>query len=204
MKKLSVTVTLLIGMIVLIYGKSTTATTHTIQFGGSVGYAYSPSSFTASVGDTVLWEGSFSMHPLSSTSVPSGAKTWQVANGSSFSYPITTAGSYKYQCDLHYSLGMVGSFTVSGSTALLRTDGTKKAADAVLFSSGGRSFLRLNIQTTGLVNGTIYSVDGRKTATVVNSHFGPGVYTILLPNVGNRVNIVKVSIDNRELIRTVL
>ena len=55
------------------------ATTHVVQFGGTFGFTYSPNSLNVSEGDTVQWEGDFSMHPLSSTSVPVGASSFNQA-----------------------------------------------------------------------------------------------------------------------------
>jgi plastocyanin len=93
------------------------ATTHIIQFGGAFGFAYSPNSLTVSVGDTIVWQGDFGVHPLSSTSVPPGAASFHNTSGTSFSYRVTAAGTYNYQCDVHFGIGMVGSFT-----AVIATD----------------------------------------------------------------------------------
>ena len=54
-------------------GSVTHATTHTINFGGNLGNAYSPTPLNVNVGDTITWVGSFSFHPLQSFHVPSGA-----------------------------------------------------------------------------------------------------------------------------------
>lgn len=94
------------------------ATTHVIQFGGSLGENYSPKSLAVLVGDTVEWVGDFSMHPLSSVSVPAGAASFHQGSGSTFSYPVTLAGSYQYQCDFHFSLGMVGGFAATTPTGI--------------------------------------------------------------------------------------
>ena len=53
------------------------------------------------------------MHPLSSASVPSGAQSFHQASGSVFFYFVKVAGTYKYQCDFHFSIGMTGSFVTS-------------------------------------------------------------------------------------------
>ena len=84
---------------------------HVIQFGGTLGLVYSPSSFSVAVGDTVRWEGDFTTHPLSSTSVPAGAATWHNGMGTVFDYVVTVPGSYDFHCDNHFLLGMVGSFS---------------------------------------------------------------------------------------------
>jgi len=94
------------------------ATTHVVQFGGAFGFSYSPKSFNCSVGDTVKWEGSFSSHPLTSTTIPAGAASWHVVNGSTFIYAVTAAGVYNYICDFHVGSGMTGQFTASPATSV--------------------------------------------------------------------------------------
>jgi plastocyanin len=90
------------------------AVTHTVQFGGTTGNVYSPKSFIANIGDTVKWTGNFTMHPLSSTTIPSSATAWHMGSGTTpYEYVIKVGGTYNYQCDTHVSIGMIGSFTVS-------------------------------------------------------------------------------------------
>src|SRR5947199_317323 len=79
------------------------------------GLTFSPSSFTASVGDTVNFVWGSGTHTTTSTSVPTGAATWNApisSSHTSFDYIIKIGGTYKYQCNFHVSMGMVGSFTV--------------------------------------------------------------------------------------------
>ncbi|MBI5475938.1 MAG: T9SS type A sorting domain-containing protein [Ignavibacteriales bacterium] len=95
------------------------ATTHIIQFGGSFGFAYSPNNISVAVGDTIQWQGSFALHPLSSTIIPSGTSGWHVSSGSTFSYVVAQPGTYNYQCDVHSTFGMVGSFTASSAVHLI-------------------------------------------------------------------------------------
>ena len=93
------------------------AKTWTIHFGGKDGspkYGYSPKELNVQVGDTIVWEGDFAMHPLSTVSIPSGAKAINsVSEGTSYSYTVQVAGNYSYQCDSHTDHGMVGSFSAS-------------------------------------------------------------------------------------------
>lgn len=107
-------------IVLILSATSIRATTHVVNFGGSLGNTYSPSSFSASVGDTVQWVGSFSVHPLSSTTIPANAATWHVAAGNSFSYRIAVAGQFNYKCDVHP--GMIGSFTVSATRVIGHVD----------------------------------------------------------------------------------
>jgi plastocyanin len=108
--------TLVIGILFILplSGLSLAATNHVIQFGGSLGFAYSPKSLAVVVNDTVTWVGDFGFHPLSSTTIPAGATPFSNGSGSSFKYVVTVAGTYDYQCDNHgVTDGMVGSFTAS-------------------------------------------------------------------------------------------
>jgi plastocyanin len=89
------------------------ATTYTILFGGSVGFAYSPNSLSVSVGDTIRWSGSFATHPLVSTTIPPDAAPWSNSSGTEFRYVVELPGTYNYKCDVH--VGMVGSFTAAAT-----------------------------------------------------------------------------------------
>jgi plastocyanin len=89
------------------------AATHTITFGGAAGFNYQPSSLQAVIGDVIVFQGNFGSHPLSSVSVPSGADSFTQTSGSAdFSYTVSVEGEYNYQCNFHFSSGMIGSFTV--------------------------------------------------------------------------------------------
>ncbi len=80
------------------------------------GITFSPKTFTAVVGDTVNFVWGSGTHTTTSTSVPTGAVTWNApisSSHTSFQYVITKSGTYNYQCNFHVSMGMVGSFTVS-------------------------------------------------------------------------------------------
>ena len=85
----------------------------------ATGITFSPSSFTANIGDTVhfVWANASTNppHTTTSTSVPLGAATWNASlnsSSTSFNYVIRLSGTYKYQCNFHVSMGMIGSFTV--------------------------------------------------------------------------------------------
>lgn len=82
--------------------------------------SFTPSTFTANVGDVVMWTLTGGVHNVTSASVPGGAASFSSGNlttvGQTFSYTITTAGTYGYQCTLH--TGMVGGFNVTATTIL--------------------------------------------------------------------------------------
>jgi plastocyanin len=97
----------LITIVFLLLTQQIFATTYVIQFGGTVGMKYSPDSLNAKVGDIIRWEGSFSSHPLVSTSVPSGATPITVSTGVSFEYTLMKSGDYRYWCDIHQFKGVL-------------------------------------------------------------------------------------------------
>ena len=160
------------------------ATTHVVQFGGALGYVYSPSSFNAAVGDTVIWEGDFSMHPLISTSVPSGAQTWQSTSGTSFSYRIAIAGPYAYQCEIHYTLGMIGSFTATGSAvkydALPSHSVFAMDVQLAVRQVSGLPLVVFNVPKSGQVTIRVFDLSGRQQATVFDQSVSAGSYSLPL------------------------
>ncbi len=159
------------------------ATTHVVQFGGSFGITYSPNSLSVSVGDTLKWEGDFSMHPLSSTSVPAGAQSFHEGSGSVFIYPVTVAGTYQYQCDVHFSLGMVGSFTASPATAV-ENGRISYRPDAFSLKQNfpnplnPSTVISYQIATSSHVTLNVYNVLGEEVATLVNETEEPGEYSV--------------------------
>lgn len=80
-----------------------------------------PSTVTIALGDTVRWSWVSGNHTTTSSSatIPSGAATWNSNINSSttfFEYKPTVAGTYNYVCTPHASMGMTGSFIVTGCT----------------------------------------------------------------------------------------
>lgn len=173
-----------LSLIVLLCSATTVqATTHVVQFGGSFGITYSPNSLSVSVGDTLKWEGDFGVHPLSSTSVPAGALNFLQSSGSVFSYVVTVAGTYQYQCDVHFSLGMVGSFTASPATGIengrisFRPDAfsLKQNYPNPLNPS---TVISYQIATTSYVTLKVYNVLGEEVAALVDETEEPGEYSV--------------------------
>lgn len=87
-----------------------TATTATIEFGGTHGNAYVPSCAMVKVNQPITFEGDFSVHPLSQTS--GAAVIPHTTSGTSLTFSIPTAGTYDYQCDNHHAAGMTGAIKV--------------------------------------------------------------------------------------------
>lgn len=92
------------------------ATTHIVIVAD---FTFNPQSFNMATGDTVMWMWSSGSHTTTSTTIPTGASSWDnpiTSSSTSFSYKATIAGTYNYQCTPHASMGMVGNFVVTGST----------------------------------------------------------------------------------------
>lgn len=108
--------TLLKKSILLIAGISFISLAHATKHVVTVqNFMFSPSSFSATVGDTVEWEWVNGGHTTTSTSVPAGAASWSNPMNSSsttFKYVITKAGTYNYWCAIH-TTAMEASFTVT-------------------------------------------------------------------------------------------
>jgi plastocyanin len=168
----------------LLFAKADWATTHIVQFGGNAGLTYSPNTFSAAVGDTVKWEGDFSIHPLSSTTIPSGAQSWHNATGTTFAYVIAVPGAYHYQCDVHAGLGMTGSFQVS-NTAVRPGLGTSMPGQTdrlriVEIVGQKGSGVRIAVPRTEFVTLAVFDLLGHEVATIINQKEEAGTFDIAL------------------------
>ncbi|MGA2506461.1 MAG: plastocyanin/azurin family copper-binding protein [Chitinispirillaceae bacterium] len=169
--------------IMLLAGEDTWAHTQVVNFGGSLGLVFSPSSFTARVGDTVTWVGDFTMHTTTSTSVPAGAATWNFGptSATSFSYAIKVAGTYNYECAIHVSLGMVGSFTASSSAVIGISPSPAVERTAIIGGTAtGKAYIRFNVSGTRQVSLSIMDLRGRTLATIMDRTLTAGTYTLPL------------------------
>jgi plastocyanin len=157
------------------------ATIHTVTVASN---SFTPSSFTAMVGDTVRWVWSSGTHTTTSTSVPTGATTWNAnmtSTSTTFQYVIPAAGTYNYECTIHS--GMTGSFTASG-VGIVKNGGTSAL---VLFPNPAKDKLTIThntvdaIQVFDMVGSIVMkqSVEATETKTVVEIGTLPsGVYFV--------------------------
>lgn len=109
MKKLFLLFSFLVSFIFVVPANCTTININVSDF------SFSVVSFDAVIGDTVKWTLVSGTHTTTSTSVPSGAATWDYSFtgvGDSFIYVIAIAGIYEYHCSFHPTT-MIGSFSTS-------------------------------------------------------------------------------------------
>lgn len=129
--------------------------------------SFTPQTFTANVGDVVVWTLSQGTHNVTGVSVPSGAAAIASPTlstvGTTYSYTITVAGNYGYQCTFHS--GMVGGFAVSSSTT-----GINNIAEPVkdlLTSAYPNPFKdKITIKYKGIQSIEIYNIVGEKLKTI--------------------------------------
>ncbi len=80
--------------------------------------AFTPQGFSAAVGDVIVWTlaAGAGTHNVTSMIVPSGAATFNSPNlstaGQTFSYTVTVAGTYAYDCGI-MGTSMLAGFTVT-------------------------------------------------------------------------------------------
>jgi len=87
----------------------------TITFGVG-GYTFSPACLVVSAGTKLVFEGTFSFHPLvgGSDGVPDAASPFEpmTASGTSAEFTVTEPGAYGFYCQIHVGLGMMGAVYV--------------------------------------------------------------------------------------------
>jgi plastocyanin len=103
----------LIVLLVMIFNLSGFSTKWVVSVAN---FQFTPASLpNVSPGDTIRWEWVSGTHTTTSTTIPSGAMTWDQpidASNTVYEYHSTITGTYNYFCMHHPS--MVASFTVTG------------------------------------------------------------------------------------------
>lgn len=162
---------------ILVCTSSSYATRHTITF---TSYYYDPNQLTVAVGDTIIWQGDFTFHPLQSTSVPLGANTFFHSSGTSFSYVVAFEGTYNYRCYSHgISHSMLGSF----DAILTGVDDkqTSMPEHYQLHQNFPNPFnptttIHFSVPATQIVTLKVFDLLGNEIATLVNEKKSPGNY----------------------------
>lgn len=82
---------------------------------------FSPKVFNVTVGDTIRWVWTSGAHTTTSSNIPAAATSWDsplTAAVDQFDYVVKVAGTYDYVCTPHVDLGMIGSFTATGTLGI--------------------------------------------------------------------------------------
>ena len=95
-------------------------------------FQFQPKTVNAKVGDTIQWVWKTGTHTTTSVTIPAGAITWDRvmdATHKSFRYRLRVAGTYKYKCTPHGSIGMNGTIKVTNTLAAGLSDLTLTGDD---------------------------------------------------------------------------
>ncbi len=114
------------------------------------------------IGDTIRWVWVNGTHTTTSTSVPTGAATWNnpINSGStSFIYVPTVAGDYSYQCNFHFSMGMTGTFTVLSSTGVGAVNATHAPG---IYPNPASDKLNVSFNAVGPATVTLTNMAGKQ------------------------------------------
>jgi plastocyanin len=139
------------GLALLVVPFAVAPSAEAIEFGGSVGSAYSPSTVRIHPGGSVTWTGDFGMHPLRSAAAAHPfAHDGAVGVTESFSEAFPAAGVVRFHCAVHgFKLGDNQVTGMSGQVVV--TDNTPPTA---AFSA----------TATRVASGTWVGFDGRASS----------------------------------------
>lgn len=139
------------------------ADTQIVLFGDTIGHVYYPGFVDLEPGDTILFIGNFTEHPMSSVTVPSGAEAFGMnSGGDTLMLVPTVPGTYTYQCDIHWEDGMTGAFRVRDPMRIGKApEGSASAVFPSVTESVIHVWLSENI-TNSTVLVEIYNMLGQK------------------------------------------
>jgi plastocyanin len=170
----------------LVWGQSAWATTYVVELSDST---FAPSLFDATVGDTIMWNGDFTRHTTTSTSVPPGAAAWNFGqvSATTFSYVIQAVGVYNYRDNADTTRTMVGSFTAGlllgpKSSMPQSGAGTDGRISVIAVAKTGNPVVQFFVPSTQPVTLEIINLRGESVATVINTTLSAGTYTVPIGN----------------------
>jgi plastocyanin len=185
----------------LILACNANATVHMVNVAD---FSFSPSSMNVVVGDTVMWMWVSGTHTTTSTSVPTGAATWNAninSANSFFNYKVTVAGTYNYFCAVHPTL-MTGSFTATA----VGIDELTSASDFVWHISDKVLSVSMNMHSASDGSINLYSVVGKQVKTLATLHNVQGTYKeyFSLLAIPAGTYMLEVTLDRKRAIKKII
>jgi len=164
---------------------SSFATIDTIYFGGAT-KTFRPSTLNVKVGDTIFWSGYFGpadpYHRLQSETIPPGAAAFgPVSTGMTFTYVVTVAGVYNYQC-LNHCCGVLGN--MMGNFTAVAADVPSAPTSIISLGanfpnpSGNSTVFTYALASPAQVNLTLFDLNGKVLKQLVNEYQNSGSYEV--------------------------
>jgi plastocyanin len=157
----------------------TFAASDTIHFSG---VSFTPSTLSVHVGDTIVWIGSFAFHIIQSETIPTGAAAWGPTTSSTTSliYVVPKAGTYNYQCNVHVSMGMTGTFTATPLNGVTEVVSNENATLEKNYPNpfNGSTTIQYSLYHPEQVELTVFDMSGKIVKRLVGEHQNTGNYTI--------------------------
>jgi plastocyanin len=195
MKRIYTKLSVIAVILMIIPFTNTYATKHVVSVAN---FAFAPTAIpNVAVGDTIRWVWVSGTHTTTSTTIPSGAATWNSSITStitSFEYKVTVAGIYNYKCTPHAtSMGMVATFTATDATRI--QDVSSVFGNLQLSPNPASEFVRVSfnpsipfkgsVKLFDLLGNSIWesesSFDAGMNLTEINLAFLPkGIYFVAL------------------------
>ena len=189
-------ITLLFALTLFSFGSF--ATNHIINFGGSFNNNYVPNSLTVEVGDSVQWWGDFMSHPLQENTAPAGAAAFGYNNTNPiYTYVVTIAGDYTFQCAVH---GFTGQFTATDPVGVSTVTPQNEIA---IYPTTIHSFLKINlpsepknlfVEVKNIVGQTQFKTELSNAVvnTIDLSNLNNGFYFVVIRNEMDIVKVVRI------------
>ncbi len=190
-------ITLLLALTFFSFGAF--ATNHIINFGASFGFNYVPNSLIVEVGDSVQWWGDFMAHPLQENSAPTGAAAFGYNNTNPiYTYVVTVAGDYTFQCAIH---GFTGQFTATNPSTAIST--VTPSNEISIYPTAVHNFLKISlpsqpknlfVEVKNIVGQTQLKIDlaNSEVNTLDLSGLNNGFYFIAIRNEADVVKVVRI------------
>ena len=178
---------LYLALVTLLLSRSAFGAQYDIYFGGENGspaFGYSPQSLNVSIGDTITWHGDFTMHPLASFVTPDGVASFQNSSGNSFSYVITTNGSYRYRCLAHSTpdgQGMAGVFIVGTAGVPNGPSDASSLSPSYpnpIESGSASSMIHIVLEKRSHVKLDLFDAKGNRVRTLIDADEDAGMHMI--------------------------
>jgi plastocyanin len=175
---------------VLLAATNAYAKNDTIYFGGEHGtstYTYSEPTSPVNVGDIVVWVGPFAGHTLQSGSpvggIPTGAAPFSKKDfsGTSFSYMVTVAGTYNFECTLHVTTNNMYSAFTAEAAGVEQPQQTTMVMDPVYPNPAmDEAMVHFTLENPAHVTLRIYNSIGTLVQTPTNEEMSSGFHMLMI------------------------